>query len=96
MKTLVLGCNGQLGQALTDTAPKEVVLFGRDLPELDITAPDGLRDLFDEVRPDVVINAAAYTAVDQAESDSALAMAVNSEGPRNISVAAKAVGARLI
>ncbi|MGI9232885.1 MAG: dTDP-4-dehydrorhamnose reductase, partial [Woeseiaceae bacterium] len=96
MRTLVLGCNGQLGQALAETVPKGVELTGLDLPELDITAAGAMQVLVSEVSPEVIINAAAYTAVDQAESEAALATAVNSEGPRNIAMAAKTVGARLI
>lgn len=96
MKTLVLGSNGQLGQALAETVPEGVDLTGLDLPELDITAADPLKVLVSQIRPDVIINAAAYTAVDKAESEADLATAVNVEGPRNIASAAKAVGARLI
>jgi len=96
MKTLVLGCNGQLGQALVATALDAYEFIGLDLPELDITNSEALLALVREVGPDVIINAAAYTAVDQAESDVELAAAVNVEGPRNVAVAARAIGARLL
>jgi dTDP-4-dehydrorhamnose reductase len=96
MKTLVLGSNGQLGQALADTGPDEAEFIGLDLPELDITNADALVDLCRDVKPDVIINAAAYTAVDQAEAEVDLATAVNVNGPRNIAAAARDVGARLI
>ena len=96
MKTLVLGSNGQLGHALAATVPDGVEFVGLDLPELDITSPEALLALCREARPDVIINAAAYTAVDQAESEAELATAVNVEGPRNIASAAREVGSRLI
>jgi len=96
MKTLVFGCNGQLGVALADTTPDAADFIGLDLPELDITRADAVLELCREVKPAVIINAAAYTAVDQAESDSALAASVNVDGPRNIALAARNVGARII
>lgn len=96
MKALVLGCKGQLGVALADTAPSDIELAGFDLPELDITNADALLQCCREARPHVVINAAAYTAVDKAESEPALATSVNVEGPRNAALAARDVGARLI
>jgi len=96
MKTLVLGSNGQLGQALAETVPSGAEVVGLDLPELDITSPGDVSAVVREVKPTVVINAAAYTAVDKAESEAELAEAVNVTGPRNIATAAKDVSARLI
>lgn len=96
MKTLVMGCNGQFGHSLADTASVNVNLIGLDLPELDITDASAVLEICRETRPDVIVNAAAYTAVDQAESESVLAASVNVEGPRNIAIASREVGARLI
>jgi dTDP-4-dehydrorhamnose reductase len=96
MKVLVIGCNGQLGHSLADTAPANVDIIGLDLPELDITDATAVLEICSETRPDVIVNAAAYTAVDKAETDHALATAVNVAGPRNIALAAQEVGARLI
>jgi len=96
MKTLVFGCNGQLGQSLTDTAPENVEIIGLDLPESDITDAAAVLETCQKLRPDIVVNAAAYTAVDQAESASAIASSVNIEGPQNIAVASRDVDARLI
>ncbi len=96
MKALVLGANGQLGQALAASMPKAVEFVGLDLPDLDITDAEGLLALLQDLRPDVVINAAAYTAVDNAEAEPELATAVNCDGPRNIALGARDVGARLI
>ena len=96
MKTLVLGCNGQLGHSLADTAPKNVDIIGLDLPELDITDAAAVLEICRKTQPDVIINAAAYTAVDQAESEHALATSVNVTGPRNIAAASRETGARMI
>lgn len=96
MKTLVIGCNGQLGHSLAVTAPENVGVIGFDLPELDITDASAVLEVCRETRPDMIVNAAAYTAVDKAETDVALAMAVNVEGPRNVAAASLDVGARLI
>jgi dTDP-4-dehydrorhamnose reductase len=96
MKTLVFGSNGQLGQALLATAPAEFDLVGVDRAELDITDADRVLKACREIRPAVIINAAGYTAVDEAESHSDLARAANVDGPRNIAMAARDVNARLI
>ena len=92
MKALVLGANGQLGQALAGLMPEAVEYLGLDLPDLDITDAEGLLALLKDLRPDVVINAAAYTAVDNAEAEPELARAVNCDGPRNIALGARDVG----
>jgi dTDP-4-dehydrorhamnose reductase len=96
MKTLILGSNGQLGQALADTVPSSWELMGLDLPELDITDADRLLTLCRDVRPDAIVNAAAYTTVDKAESEVDLATAVNVSGPHNAAAAARDVGARFV
>ena len=59
MKTLVMGCNGQLGHSLADTASVNVNLIGLDLPELDITDASAVLEICRETRPDVIVNAAA-------------------------------------
>ena len=96
MKALVLGSNGQLGQALAETAPDAAGFVGADLPELDITDAVAMLEICCDGKPDVIINAAAYTAVDKAETELDLASAVNVLGPRNIAAAANSTGARLI
>jgi dTDP-4-dehydrorhamnose reductase len=73
MKVLVIGCNGQLGHSLAGTAPASGEIIGLDLPELDITDATAVLEICRETRPDVIVNAAAYTAVDKAETDDALA-----------------------
>ena len=79
---LVIGANGMLGHDLMDViamAGHHVV--GLDLPNIDITSPESVAAALDVVRPDVVVNAAAYTAVDDAEENEPLAHLVNGEAP---------------
>ena len=85
MKTvLVFGHLGQLGRALFETVPKNISIVGRDLPKTDITNIDSVKLAFTKTKPDLVINAAAYTAVDNAESDKEKTFAVNETGAENI------------
>ncbi len=98
MRVLVTGGNGQLGSALFDrlsTRTADVVL-GIDLPDIDITDPGSVREVFAQFAPDVVINCAAWTAVDAAEEKEADALKVNGEGPRVLAEACKDVGAWLV
>jgi dTDP-4-dehydrorhamnose reductase len=96
MKVVVLGCNGQLGVALSETAPTDAEIIGFDLPELDITDASAVMDIVRRSDAAVIVNAAAYTAVDNAESDAEKCRAVNVNGPENLAEAAKEFGARLI
>lgn len=79
MKALITGASGQLGRALLATAGSDVEAVGFGRAELDITDPASLRHGIEQFAPDVVINAAAYTAVDRAESEEARAFRVNAE-----------------
>ena len=82
---LVIGAKGQLGRELVSQGEKlKGGVIGIDIDELDITQQTAVRDYFKEQTFSVVVNAAAYTAVDQAEKDAATAFAVNSEGPQNL------------
>ncbi len=85
MKYLVLGAAGQLGRDLCPRLPGEVVPLGR--PHIDLTRPESLRAALEEVRPDVVINCAAYNFVDRAESEPEAAFAVNAWGVRDLAAA---------
>lgn len=79
MKVLITGAKGQLGRALIASAPRHAVLACVDIDECDLTDPDAIRSLVQRETPDLVINAAAYTAVDKAESDEDTAQAINSD-----------------
>ena len=96
MNVLIVGANGQLGRALQETAPSNVNVTPRDIPDLDIVDASAVLRVCHESLPDVVINAAAYTAVDKAESEPGLAHAINVEGVRNLATASADVGAGLI
>ncbi len=97
MKVLITGgSNGQLKYELTRTCPKGVVLCGQSDTRLDITCADTVNSAVAALNPDVIINAAAYTAVDRAESDRETAFAVNDTGVKNLCVAAATHGSHLI
>ncbi len=94
---LIIGANGMLGHDLITAAAAaghDVTGLGR--PEVDITAPQSVASALESV-PDVVVNAAAFTAVDAAEEQEELALRVNGDGPRNLARAARElVGTRLV
>lgn len=100
MKILLFGKNGQVGWELQRSlAPLgEVIALDRHSVDLcgDLANPDSIREAVRQVRPDVIVNAAAYTAVDKAESDAATARAVNAEAAGALAEAASAVGAWLV
>ncbi len=82
MKILVTGSEGQLGWELLRQGDKlGFEMLPADLPELDITRSDQVCQLLQRCKPSLLINAAAYTDVDRAETDKALAFAVNRDGP---------------
>jgi dTDP-4-dehydrorhamnose reductase len=96
MKVLITGAAGQLGRALIATAPEGFDLTGVDVDELDITNTDDVRARIEALQPQLIVNAAAYTQVDRAETERALAFQINADGPANLAAAAQAIGARLI
>ncbi|MFL0796695.1 MAG: dTDP-4-dehydrorhamnose reductase [Cellvibrionaceae bacterium] len=84
LKVLVIGRDGQLGYSLAKTAPDDIELMLVGRGECDLSKIDNLPKVLDAFAPDVVINAAAYTAVDKAESEPELAELINSKAPRMI------------
>ncbi len=95
-KILVVGCNGQVGQELLERAEAHgLVVSGLDLPAIDITDETSIRSALASNAPDLIVNAAAYTAVDKAESESAIARAVNETGPKLLAEAAAGIGVPL-
>ena len=95
---LVVGANGMLGHDLMEVAAAaghEVI--GMDLPGIDITSPESVAAALDSAEPDVVVNAAAFTAVDAAEDHEDVALTVNGAGPRVLADAiAQRAGVRLV
>ncbi len=96
MKVVLFGRTGQLGLSLSAIlgAGMEVRAYGRD--ELDLSDRARLRETLLRQEPRVIINAAAYTAVDQAESDAAMVKRINSEAPAIMAHVARELGALLI
>ncbi|WP_133366810.1 dTDP-4-dehydrorhamnose reductase [Qipengyuania sediminis] len=95
MKVLVTGAGGQLGRALLARVPEGAQVLGLSSRDLDITDAGAVAAIIARERPGLVLNAAAYTAVDQAESDPQRAAAVNDRGVANLIAGAEAVGARV-
>jgi len=98
MKLFLTGCNGQLGRAINRyyVNNDNVEIVNTDVSELDITDIDQVMAMIDEVKPDAVINCAAHTGVDACESDVQNAYRINAIGPRNLSIAAAKVGAKIV
>lgn len=93
---LLIGSTGQLGQELQQTLTPYENLIAIGRPTIDLTQPDSLRQLMMAVRPQIVINAAAYTAVDRAESEPELAKSINAIAPGILAQEAQKLGSTLI
>lgn len=109
MKVLITGCKGQLGTEImkqlrlgkSEIGPIPEVMQGAevvavDLPEVDISKLQGTLAYMEEIKPDVVINCAAYTNVDGCETNHDVAFQANALGPRNLAMACERIGAKLI
>ena len=96
MKILLLGSTGQVGQELLQTLPSlgEVVTLTRQ--QLDLSQPETIESAIKTIRPDIIVNSSAYTAVDRAESETELAMLVNAEAPKAIAKTAQTIKAKLL
>ena len=95
MKILVTGGKGMLGRTLQRALAEHEIVVA-DLPEWDITDADGFMAKTLAAKPDAVVHCAAMTKVDDCETNRDLAFRLNEEGSRNVALAAKAAGARLI
>jgi dTDP-4-dehydrorhamnose reductase len=96
LKILLIGKNGQIGRELNRLLPRIGDVIALDRQQLDLSKPEDLRRSIRAARPGLIVNAAAYTAVDQAETDEAAARAINSDAPEVMALEAKAIGAALV
>ena len=88
MKILITGANGMLAKAvINEFSSDELILT--DVEDLDITDLDAVKEYVGSVKPEYIINCAAYTAVDKAESKEELAYKINAIGPKNLAIVAK-------
>ena len=95
-RILLTGATGQVGWELARALAPMGTIVSPPRTEFDLARPETLAATVDEMKPDVIVNAAAYTAVDQAESDTAMAMAVNADAPHELAKAARKLGALLV
>jgi len=95
-KLLQIGTKGQLGWELLRTCAPLGQLIALDYPDVDLSDGAGLRELVRSTNPDIIINAAAYTNVDKAESEPELARAINATGPGILAEEAKKINAVLV
>lgn len=96
-KVLVAGASGQVARALVDTAPADTVdLVALGRPQMDLADWPSVEAAVRAVAPDIVINAAAYTGVDQAESEETAALLINAEGAGFLASAAAKAGAPIL
>ena len=96
MRLAVTGKNGQVVTALQALASAELEIVAIGRPELDLAQPETVLKALREVKPDAVVSAAAYTAVDKAESEPEIAFAVNRDGARAVAQAANELGIPVI
>lgn len=97
MKTLVTGVGGQLGYDVCKVlTARGIEHKGVDIADFDITDAKATHDYIMDYRPDAVIHCSAWTAVDKAEDELEKVRAVNTEGPRNIALACRDVGAKML
>ena len=92
MKLLITGAGGQLGLALARRLSAQHVLITLARGQLDISDAKACSETLEAARPDVLLNCAAYTAVDRAETDRDSAFAINADGPRNLANACRELG----
>jgi len=96
VKGLVTGAGGQLAVELERSLPNGIALVALSIDDLDITNREEVLRVVGEASPDILINAAGYTAVDRAEEEASLAMRVNGDGTRHLAEAAEACSASFV
>jgi dTDP-4-dehydrorhamnose reductase len=96
MNIVIIGSKGQLGSDCCKILAKDNDITGCDLPQIDIGSQTSVDAYLGAIKPDVIINCAAYTAVDACEEELHLSWKVNAEGPKHLAKAAEQLGSRLI
>ena len=96
MKILVTGRNGQVAQSMLHSTQEDIEIVALGRPELDITDKTSIAKAVQVYKPDIVVNAAAYTAVDKAETEIQEAFSVNRDGARNVAEIARDNGLPII
>ena len=96
MKVLITGANGMLAKSVREKLGKENELICTDVAELDITDREAVVKKLEEIKPEYVVNCAAYTAVDKAEDNYDIAEKINADGPGNLAYGANKIGATLV
>jgi dTDP-4-dehydrorhamnose reductase len=95
-RILLTGITGQVGQELQQTLTDLGEVIGVSRQDLDLTQPAQITAKIADIKPNVIVNAAAYTAVDKSETETELAMAINATAPKAIALAAQDIGATLM
>jgi dTDP-4-dehydrorhamnose reductase len=96
LRILLTGKNGQVGHELLSSLPALGELYAFDRHQLDLLSPEAIRRAIHSTRPQLIVNAAAYTAVDKAESEQVAAHAINTAAAQIIAEEAKKIGAAVI
>ena len=96
MRILLTGKNGQVGWELNRSLSTIGTVFAMGRNEMDLSKPETVGSVIQEIKPDIIVNAAAFTAVDKAESEPELTMTVNGIAPGVIAEEAKKIGAGMI
>ncbi|MBR2743812.1 MAG: dTDP-4-dehydrorhamnose reductase [Clostridia bacterium] len=95
MKILITGANGMLANSVKSKLSNEELIL-TDVAELDITNQEAVIKFVEENKPEYIINCAAFTAVDKAETAGSIVEKINADGPRNLAIAANKIGAKLV
>lgn len=95
MKILITGANGMLAKSVKSKLSNEELIC-TDVADLDITNQEAVMEFVDKNKPEYIINCAAFTAVDKAETAGEIVEKINAEGPKNLAMAANKIGANLI
>ncbi|MGX9519195.1 dTDP-4-dehydrorhamnose reductase [Vibrio mediterranei] len=98
MKVLITGSHGQVGHCLVNvlSARDDIEVFAYDREDLDITNESQVNSVVAELKPDVIMNCAAHTAVDKAETDIEMSYAINCDGPSYLAKATESLGALML